>query len=533
MQWQYGLLAAGILGAASASAAGPARPATTTAPATLPAVTRPATPVKLIVPHALLIERGASAVDEVFGADIKAADTPEKKTTLARKLIDAAAEERDANNRYALLIRGRDLAIEAGDVTTAAAAIDVLDAGYQVDGLKLRTEMVTATQKVARSPERRKAIVSYAGDELVAEAIKAERYDAARTMAELALTTARLVNDQNLQREAGAKLSQVREVESAWQELRPALATLTERPEDPEANLKVGRFHCLVRGDWDKGLPLLAKGSDAALRDAAKLDLAGAATLDRQVAAGDAWWVAAENANGATQWRLRQRAGTFYEQALGSLTGLAKTRVEKRLATIEADNVKFSGNTGGRTIDLLEKLDIAKATVAGKWTLKDGVLQSDLLGGSRIELPYKPPEEYDVRVDFERVEGNESFIAILVAAGRQFTYVMGGYGNAVQGFDMVDGANVDKNKTTLRERGVLQNGKRYTFVAKVRRGGTEIILNGKPVQKFITDYSNVGIDPRVKLREKNVLGLASWTSVVKVHKVQVTEVTGTGTLLKR
>lgn len=533
MQWQYGLLAAGILGAASVHAAGPARPATATAPATAPAITRPAAPVKLVVPHPLLIERGTSAVEEVFGADIKAADTPEKKTALARKLIEAAGEERDANNRYALLIRGRDLGIEAGDVGIAAVAIDTLDAAYQIDGLKLRTEMVMAAQKTARTPERRKAIVSYAGDDLVAEAIKVERYETARAMAELAVTTARLINDQNLLREAGAKLGQVREVEAAWQELKPAQATLAEKPDEAEANLKLGRFHCLVRGDWDKGMPMLAKGSDAALRDAAKLDLAGAATLDRQLAAGDAWWNAAENASGPAQLRLRQRAGTFYEQALGNLTGLAKTRIEKRLATIEADNAKITGSTGGRTIDLLERLDLAKATVAGKWTLKDGAYLSDMGGGTRLELPYKPPEEYDLRVDFERVEGNDCFAVVLAAAGRQFMYSMGGWANTVQGFDMVDGAYADKNKTTIRERAVLQNGKRYSFVAKVRRNGTEILLNGKSVQKFSTDYSNVGMDIRMKLRDKNVLGVASWTSVVKVHKVQVTEVSGAGTLLKR
>ena len=31
--------------------------------------------------------------------------------------------------------------------------------------------------------------------------------------------------------------------------------------DDPEANLRVGRYYCLIRGEWEKGLPLLAKGS--------------------------------------------------------------------------------------------------------------------------------------------------------------------------------------------------------------------------------------------------------------------------------
>ena len=61
------------------------------------------------------------------------------------------------------------------------------------------------------------------------------------------------------------------------QEYRDALVVLENDPTNPAANLAAGRHLCLVQGDWDRGLPMLALGSDAELKAAATKDLAGAA----------------------------------------------------------------------------------------------------------------------------------------------------------------------------------------------------------------------------------------------------------------
>ncbi|MBI3877243.1 MAG: hypothetical protein HY300_15015, partial [Verrucomicrobia bacterium] len=37
-------------------------------------------------------------------------------------------------------------------------------------------------------------------------------------------------------------------------------------PDDPGANLAVGQFLCFVKGDWESGLPLLAKSDDNVLK---------------------------------------------------------------------------------------------------------------------------------------------------------------------------------------------------------------------------------------------------------------------------
>src|SRR5262249_22048438 len=76
--------------------------------------------------------------------------------------------------------------------------------------------------------------------------------------------------------------------------LKPALTKLKDSPDDAAANLQVGKFLCLRQGDWEKGLPLLAKGSDAKLKAQAANDLAKPTKAAKQVEVGDGWWNLAE-----------------------------------------------------------------------------------------------------------------------------------------------------------------------------------------------------------------------------------------------
>jgi hypothetical protein len=73
---------------------------------------------------------GAEAdLQEVFGDDLKVADTNKQRTDLARKLIETAAESRPAA-KWALLQKARELAVAAGDSALGVEAVEELVAGF-------------------------------------------------------------------------------------------------------------------------------------------------------------------------------------------------------------------------------------------------------------------------------------------------------------------------------------------------------------------------------------------------------------------
>jgi formylglycine-generating enzyme required for sulfatase activity len=91
----------------------------------------------------------------------------------------------------------------------------------------------------------------------------------------------------------------------------------------------------LVKGDWKRGVPMLALGSDAALKAAAIKDLRGATKAEEQAAIGDAWWDLAETKQGEERDMLRLRAGFWYRQAGPKLAeGLVGLKIKQRLADI-------------------------------------------------------------------------------------------------------------------------------------------------------------------------------------------------------
>jgi hypothetical protein len=106
---------------------------------------------------------------------------------------------------------------------------------------------------------------------------------------------------------------------------------------DPQANLDVGRYFCLVRGEWEKGLPLLANGPQGKLKSLAEAELAGPDSPEQQVALADQWWelVSSESEREKT---LRIHAGHWYQRALPALPqGLLRVKAELRIKQIEQD----------------------------------------------------------------------------------------------------------------------------------------------------------------------------------------------------
>jgi hypothetical protein len=125
------------------------------------------------------------------------------------------------------------------------------------------------------------------------------------------------------------------------------LEKLKSTPDDPAANLAVGRFLCFTKGDWPRGLPLLAKGSDAALKAAAQADIAEPSEASEQVLVADKWWdLATKEPSAPRKQQLRQRAAYWYEKAGPGLTSLRKTMAEQRLADIRKADAAGAESSG-------------------------------------------------------------------------------------------------------------------------------------------------------------------------------------------
>jgi hypothetical protein len=283
-------------------------------------------------PDAAALKKAAALVEELYASDLKSAKTPEQQKAVAQKFLEAAREESGAG-LYVLLTKARDLAIAAGDVEDCDTALAHLESSFEGEPLKARAAAYAGLARNLHAPADRTRLC----DDLAAAvqtALAVSQFDLARPDANLGLLLAHNPEDPVLVRHAAADVQRVRDAEAAYGEVKKALLILADKPRDPEANLKAGKYRCFLLGDWKRGLPMLAAGSDATLQALAEQDAAGPAGVEDQVKLGDGWWDVAQKLAGTAKTGAEVHAATWYNDALPQLSGLAKTKVEKRLTEL-------------------------------------------------------------------------------------------------------------------------------------------------------------------------------------------------------
>src|SRR5437667_4352607 len=106
---------------------------------------------RLKVPGPEQQKQAIAAVQEAYKAQIIAATSSERKSALAKNMLQAATETADdPAGAFALFQRAREISLEASDAETALAAIAELNRRYQVDGLSLQVSALTDLSRSTR-----------------------------------------------------------------------------------------------------------------------------------------------------------------------------------------------------------------------------------------------------------------------------------------------------------------------------------------------------------------------------------------------
>jgi hypothetical protein len=178
---------------------------------------------------------------------------------------------------------------------------------------------------------------------------------------------------------AQARVTELAVIRKAYMPVAEAATVLVERPDDADATLALGKFHALVRGDWDRALAMLARGSDLKLKALALADLATPGDAATTLALATGYASQAESENGVAKVNLLSRAVWWYEQAENHLSGLERTRIEKLVAGIDKGlppmrPIVLHAWTGAndRWVEVLEQVRAFMAMKGHKLTFRSG-----------------------------------------------------------------------------------------------------------------------------------------------------------------
>lgn len=323
-----------------------------------------------------------------------------KRLSLAIQLLKDGIKTKDnPAMQYALFQEAWELAAKIGDVEVCVRAVNEVAARYDVDSIDLKMKILRTTARKVSTPAAKRLL--FAAYRNVADnAVRKNRFRVADKACAEAGKIARKLKDDALIAKIKEKRKTVAALRQEFNELMEARRTLETNPEDPDANLRVGRYLCRVKEDWTAGLPLLAKGADPVLKKMAAEDLADPQDPEARAKLADAWYdLAGTHPDGFAEpaWR---RSGHWYKMAFPDLTGDDQARVQKRLS------------------ELCVGFDI----LAGEWTTskgarwtEDGIVIDDTANRMRRSSTARHAGRFEVGSKFEvsftidRIDRNQYF----------------------------------------------------------------------------------------------------------------------------
>lgn len=270
----------------------------------------------------------------------KAAKDPIVRARFAQTLLHEGRETKDdAAGRYVLFTKAHQFAAEAGDVNTALMAADELANGFLIPPASIFQMKIKMLEKASAvkdaSPDAYQSVIDRALVTLD-ETLEADDYPSSLALigaAEKAAIRLRSIALVSSIRKRQDEIVRLQKEFARWQ---PFVDRLGKNPKDAEANFELGKYHALVKGDWERGLPMLALHDTSALKKLAESDLARPTDAgDRRIVALG-WYTFGtdKKTDPSMRGQALLRAYHWYQQNLATADDKDRALIQQKLQDI-------------------------------------------------------------------------------------------------------------------------------------------------------------------------------------------------------
>jgi hypothetical protein len=239
------------------------------------------------VPDRGAVAQSEKEIESSHSADLRDASAPSRRRVALSLLDDAGRAEAGSAEQFALYDEAIKLAQSAHSLRVAFLAIDGASAVFACDSAAMKVKAMAAAAIGAAPAELSsisnvEAMLSFAEELLISENF--------RDLTEVESKLKRAmpaISDPDLKIEVRNHLQSIELARTAREKVAPMLAVLRQSPHDAAANLAVGQYRCFVCGQWEQGLPMLARSGDAKLAKLASDELAPSPDSDYLVGLGE------------------------------------------------------------------------------------------------------------------------------------------------------------------------------------------------------------------------------------------------------
>ncbi len=483
-------------------------------------------------PDAAAQEAAVKVVREFFKDKYASATKNEQQKQLVRDILQkAGTTDDDRVAKYAMLKEAGRLAMQCRDVDLTCQVCDEMGDNFEADSFELKVTSLTALIKSPLLQQESVAIIDKLFFLMDVAATK-EQLNRVKQLYTLAVEAARKSKDVSLQKETAARKTalfrEMDDVQKTRAKLEKAFAELARNPTDPAANGAVGRYYCFERGNWTKGLPMLAAGDDPGLKFLVAKDIQGSETANDQAYLGDTWWEVAETKSAVEKKNIRNRAATWYQRALPGLKGSGAEKVAKRLSSTP-DSARDDFPIG-KWVDVTPWIDPGRHAVQGEWQRNGAALLTNSSSCSRVVVPVLISGSYDLLIELTTLaEQSDSQNVIVPIDGKPAMVVIDGWKKYTY-LDYADGVRPNEHSQAFKNR-LIRPNLRYAIEIGVRvlneeKVSVEFRINATPIFAWSGKRSVVQFDNNWTLPCSNCVGFGAHNTSTIYHSVQLRRVSG-------
>ena len=438
---------------------------------------------KKAVPSAAAQAKIEQLIRELYKDDLaKATDESAAKLRLAQTLLQEGRDTvDDAAGRYVLLKQAHKLAAEAGDINIALAAADELAQDFAIPSAELfqmRVQTLSTAAKANKAPREAYQTVVDSALLQLEETLAADDFPSSLALIAAADKAAIQLRNVALVASIRRRLDEVKSLQKEYAHYEKFAEQLAKSPNDPTANFEMGYYYALIRGNWEKGLKMLALGNGLAAK-AAALE-SGPRQAMSLLKAPDAWVKFAKGTKDAPRIHALLHAYELCLKALPCVGEAERDALEARLAEINA--LLPSEYRAGEITTELKKIDLQGPVYSAAFSPDGRKIVAAAYDGSLRILDSRTGKE------LRRLDGHLGKVWT-VAFPDSRRVVSGGFDGTVRIWDVV----------TAREMKQSRNHTDYIRSVAVSNDGQQIVSGGDDRLLRVWDQTG-GASPGSALR---------------------------------
>jgi hypothetical protein len=432
----------------------------------------------------------------------------EDKKAFAAKLWAEAGTAKTPLEKYVLLQECRSLAAESMDLETALASVDAVVLSFDLKPEPLRDASIAVAKKAVRGEDDARSLAEVCLS-AAQRAWSSGDYGAVLQLANAGRDLAQSARETSLVDRAKVLAGEATETRKEFDKVVKAEETLSASADDAEAHGIRGRYFCLLRGEWAKGLANLEKAAEPLVRDLASKEKVPPASPEGQLELATGWADLAAKEKAPYKRKCQERALHWIEQAWPQLNDRDKARTERRLDELEA--------AVGRVNLLLAKM----TPITGVWGLSPKAVKApEGSNYTAVEILYVPPPEYDIEI-LVKYNGIPSlFLGLMAGQTRFATKIDNRNGSTIHVSTNKPGDGATFGGEALPE------GKVVPVVYSVRRDSVSISANGATILRYRGPLSGLTFDTNTwKPKYPNTLWLGYHRNFAGGGQYEITRMT--------